>query len=118
MTTVARNFAEAGSPNIAASFDQEAAAVLMSRIAVFKAEIDDSPDVLRWLDRMLIRLCQKFADYRKEDPTSFALADNFSIYPQFMFHLRRSQFLQVFNNSPDETAFYRSVRSLRYLFRH
>ncbi|KAK3045067.1 GTPase-activating protein S23 [Coniosporium uncinatum] len=24
-----------------------------------------------------------------------------------MFHLRRSQFLQVFNNSPDETAFYR-----------
>lgn len=107
VTTIARNFAEAGSPSVAASFDQEASAVLMSRIAVFKAEIDDSPDVLRWLDRMLIRLCQKFADYRKEDPTSFRLTDNFSIYPQFMFHLRRSQFLQVFNNSPDETAFYR-----------
>jgi protein transport protein SEC23 len=107
VTTIARNFAEAGSPTIAASFDQEAAAVLMARIAVFKAEVDDSPDVLRWLDRMLIRLCQKFAEYRKEDPTSFRLADNFSIYPQFMFHLRRSQFLQVFNNSPDETAFYR-----------
>ena len=56
---------------------------------------------------MLIRLCQKFADYRKEEPTSCRLTDNFSIYPQFMFHLRRSQFLQVFNNSPDETAFYR-----------
>ncbi|OBZ67637.1 Protein transport protein SEC23 [Grifola frondosa] len=109
VTTIARNFAEAGSPSIAASFDQEAAAVLMARIAVFKAEIDDSPDVLRWLDRMLIRLCQKFADYRKEDPSSFRLTDNFSIYPQFMFHLRRSQFLQVFNNSPDETAFYRHV---------
>jgi protein transport protein SEC23 len=26
-----------------------------------------------------------------------------------MFHLRRSQFLQDFNNSPDETAFYRRV---------
>jgi len=26
---------------------------------------------------------------------------------QFMFHLRRSQFLQYFNNSPDETSFYR-----------
>jgi len=109
VTTIARNFAEAGSPSIPASFDQEAAAVLMARIAVFKAEIDDSPDVLRWLDRMLIRLCQKFADYHKEDPTSFRLSDNFSIYPQFMFHLRRSQFLQVFNNSPDETAFYRHV---------
>jgi protein transport protein SEC23 len=109
VTTVARPFHEGGHPNIAAQFDQEAAAVLMARIAVFKAEIDDSPDVLRWLDRMLIRLCQKFADYRKEDPSSFQLAPNFSIYPQFMFHLRRSQFLQVFNNSPDETAFYRHV---------
>ncbi|CAE6396130.1 unnamed protein product [Rhizoctonia solani] len=109
VSTIARNFAEAGSPTISASFDQEAAAVLMARIAVFKAEIDDSPDVLRWLDRMLIRLCQKFADYRKEDTMSFRLADNFSIYPQFMFHLRRSQFLQVFNNSPDETAFYRHI---------
>ncbi|KAG7531183.1 hypothetical protein FFLO_04542 [Filobasidium floriforme] len=109
VTTVARAFAEGGHPSIAASFDQEAAAVLMSRIAVFKAEIDDSPDVLRWLDRMLIRLCQKFADYRKEDPASFKLSEGFSIYPQFMFHLRRSQFLQVFNNSPDETAFYRHI---------
>ncbi len=65
VTTIARNFAEAGALSIPASFDQEAAAVLMARIAVFKAEIDDSPDVLRWLDRMLIRLMQKFADYRK-----------------------------------------------------
>lgn len=112
VTTIARNFAEAGSMTIGQSFDQESAAVLMARIAVFKAEIDDSPDVLRWLDRMLIRLCQKFADYRKEDSSSFRLNDNFSIYPQFMFHLRRSQFLQVFNNSPDETAFYRYVLSL------
>jgi protein transport protein SEC23 len=99
----------AGDPAIAQSFDQEAAAVLMSRIAVFKAEVDDGPDVLRWVDRMLIRLCSRFADYRKDDPSSFRLEKNFTLYPQFMFHLRRSQFLQVFNNSPDETAFYRHV---------
>lgn len=109
VTTVARSLADQGSPDIAASFDQEASAVLMARIAVFKSEIDDAPDVLRWLDRMLIRLCQKFAVYQKDDPTSFRLTENFSIYPQFMFHLRRGQFLQVFNNSPDETAFYRHV---------
>ena len=107
VTTVARNWAEGTSPEIPASFDQEAAAILMARIAVFKSEYDDGPDVLRWLDRMLIRLCQKFADYRKDDPSSFRLSENFSIYPQFMFHLRRSQFLQFFNNSPDETAYYR-----------
>lgn len=107
VTTIARNWADATSPDIPLSFDQEAAAVLMARIAIFKAEIDDAPDVLRWLDRMLIRLCQKFAAYRKDDPSSFQMTPQFSIYPQFMFHLRRSQFLQVFNNSPDETAFYR-----------
>lgn len=109
VTTIARNFADGDSGHVGLSFDQEAAAVLMARIAVFKAEIDDSPDVLRWLDRMLIRLCQKFAEYRKDDPTSFRLSEHFNIYPQFMFHLRRSQFLQVFNNSPDETAYYRHV---------
>lgn len=110
VTTIARNLSgPAGDPAIAQSFDQEAAAVLMSRIAVFKAEVDDGPDVLRWVDRMLIRLCSRFADYRKDDPSSFRLDKNFTLYPQFMFHLRRSQFLQVFNNSPDETAFYRHV---------
>ncbi|KFY87807.1 hypothetical protein V500_06746 [Pseudogymnoascus sp. VKM F-4518 (FW-2643)] len=110
VTTVARNLSgPAGDPAIAQSFDQETAAVLMSRIAVFKAEVDDGPDVLRWVDRMLIRLCSRFADYRKDDPSSFRLEKNFTLYPQFMFHLRRSQFLQVFNNSPDETAFYRHV---------
>ncbi|KAI5477765.1 protein transport protein SEC23 [Pseudohyphozyma bogoriensis] len=51
----------------------------------------------------------KFANYRKDDPTSFRLNENFMIHPQFMFHLRRSQFLQVFNNSPDRTAYYRHI---------
>ena len=82
--------------------------MLMARMAVWRAETqDDGPDVLRWVDRMLIRLCQKFGEYGKDDPNSFRLPDNFTLYPQFMFHLRRSQFLQVFNNSPDETSFYR-----------
>lgn len=107
VTTLARGLVQGGNPSIAASFDQEAATILMARIAVHKAEVEDGADILRWTDRMLIRICQKFADYRKDDPSSFRLSQNFSLYPQFMFHLRRSQFLQVFNNSPDETAFYR-----------
>lgn len=94
--------------DIAAGFDQEAAAVLMARQAVYKTENQDSFDILRWVDRMLIRLCARFAQYQKDDPESFALSPNFSLYPQFMFNLRRSQFLQVFNSSPDETAYFRS----------
>jgi len=49
----------------------------------------------------------KFAEYTKDDPSTFKLHQNLSVYPQFAFHLRRSHFLQVFNNSPDETAFFR-----------
>uniref|UniRef100_A0A7N8WMB2 Protein transport protein SEC23 n=1 Tax=Mastacembelus armatus TaxID=205130 RepID=A0A7N8WMB2_9TELE len=109
VTTTARNWADAQSQiqNIAASFDQEAAAILMARLAVYRAETEEGPDVLRWLDRQLIRLCQKFGDYHKDDPNSFRFSETFSLYPQFMFHLRRSPFLQVFNNSPDESSYYR-----------
>uniref|UniRef100_A0A8C8E1S4 Protein transport protein SEC23 n=1 Tax=Oryzias sinensis TaxID=183150 RepID=A0A8C8E1S4_9TELE len=83
VTTITRNWADAQSQiqHIESSFDQEAAAVLMARLGVFRAESEEGPDVLRWLDRQLIRL--------------------------FMFHLRRSPFLQVFNNSPDESSYYR-----------
>jgi len=109
VTTVSRNIVNPNSNEIISAFDQEAAAVLIARIAIFKADIDNGPDVMKWLDRILIRLCQKVANYMKDDPESFVLPNSFSIYPQFMFHLRRSQFLQVFNNSPDETAYYRHV---------
>jgi len=95
--------------DIATGFDQEAAAVLMARYAVVKCESEDPLDVLRWVDRMLIRLVSKFADYRKDEPASFNLTPELSIFPQFMYHLRRSNFLQTFNASPDETAYYRML---------
>lgn len=95
--------------SIAASFDQEAAAVIMARIAVNRMEQEDSADVLRWLDRSLIRVCSKFAEYRKDDASSFRLGPNFTMFPQFMFHLRRSQFIQTFNMSPDEGCYNRLI---------
>uniref|UniRef100_A0A7N5ZY66 Protein transport protein SEC23 n=1 Tax=Anabas testudineus TaxID=64144 RepID=A0A7N5ZY66_ANATE len=109
VTTIARNWADAQSQiqHIESSFDQEASAVLMARLGVFRAESEEGPDVLRWLDRQLIRLCQKFGQFNKDDPASFRLSESLSLYPQFMFHLRRSPFLQVFNNSPDESSYYR-----------
>lgn len=46
--------------HISAGFDQECAAVVMARMVVYRAESDDGQDVLRWIDRMLIRLVSKF----------------------------------------------------------
>eukprot|EP00638_Chattonella_subsalsa_P004914 CAMPEP_0117736372 /NCGR_PEP_ID=MMETSP0947-20121206/1889_1 /TAXON_ID=44440 /ORGANISM="Chattonella subsalsa, Strain CCMP2191" /LENGTH=741 /DNA_ID=CAMNT_0005551647 /DNA_START=307 /DNA_END=2532 /DNA_ORIENTATION=- len=94
---------------LARGFDQEASAVLMARLAVQRTETEEIGDILRWLDRSLIRLCARFAEYRKDEPQSFRLTPEFSIYPQFMFHLRRSQFLQQFNFSPDESAYHRGI---------
>ena len=48
--------ASVNTQHLAAGYDQEAAAILMARIAIFRAETDEGPDVLRWLDRMLIKL--------------------------------------------------------------
>ncbi|GJN40143.1 hypothetical protein PR202_gb29319 [Eleusine coracana subsp. coracana] len=90
-------------------FDQETAAVVLARYISLKMEMEEEFDATRWLDRSLIRLCSRFGDYRKDDPSSFSLHSNFSLFPQFMFNLRRSQFVQVFNNSPDETAFFRML---------
>jgi len=95
---------------VARSFDQEAATVLVARPAVDKVNVvEESGDILRWLDRSLIRLCAKFAEYQKDQPNTFRLSPEFSLYPQFMFHMRRSQFLQSFNSSPDESAYYRTT---------
>uniref|UniRef100_A0A0D9VYU2 Protein transport protein SEC23 n=1 Tax=Leersia perrieri TaxID=77586 RepID=A0A0D9VYU2_9ORYZ len=107
VTTVARRWATPRSPEIAAGFDQEAAAAVMARLAVHRAETYHVRDVIRWLDKMLIRFTAKFGNYVPEDPSTFRLSTNFSLYPQFMYYLRRSQFIDVFNSSPDETAFFR-----------
>uniref|UniRef100_A0A7S0P3C0 Protein transport protein SEC23 n=1 Tax=Calcidiscus leptoporus TaxID=127549 RepID=A0A7S0P3C0_9EUKA len=110
VTTVAHSWANTSQlGDVARGFDQEAAAVLMARIASHKTQTEEAFDILRWIDRMLIRLVAKFADYRRDDAASFRLGTEFSIYPQFMFHLRRSQFLQTFGNSPDETTYARLV---------
>lgn len=109
VTTVSHRYSDPSMTDIASGFDQEAAAVLMARYSVWKTDNEDPLDVLRWVDRMLIRLVAKFADFRKDEPSSFHLAPEFAIFPQFMYHLRRSNFLQTFNASPDETAYYRTI---------
>jgi protein transport protein SEC23 len=107
VTTAARRWAGPRSPEVNAGFDQETAAAVMSRLAMQETERSYAHDVVRWLDQMLIRFAAKFGDYVQEDPTSFRLSSNFSLFPQFMYYLRRSQFIDVFNTSPDETAFFR-----------
>jgi protein transport protein SEC23 len=111
VTTITRRWIDSAvsSEELVQGFDQETAAVVIARLTSYKMEMEEGFDATRWLDRNLIRLCSKFGDYRKDDPSSFTLNPMFSLFPQFMFNLRRSQFVQVFNNSPDETAYFRML---------
>ena len=90
------------------SFDQEAASVLIARMCVDKNNKgEDSKESLKWIDKTLIHLMSKFAKYTKNVPSSFKLTQRFNYFPQFMFYLRRSSFIQSFNESPDESTYYK-----------
>ena len=94
---------------VAQGFDQQAAVVLLTKIAIWKSDTEDRIDVLRWVDKSLIHLLQRFAIYNKDVPESFKLTEEFKYLPQFIFYLRRSLVLQNFNASPDEVAQFKTV---------
>lgn len=92
---------------LGAQFDQLTATVLLARLCVFKTETMSLFDVLRWLDRAVIRLVSRFGNYQKDQPNTLTLPPTFSLFPAFVYHLRRSACLQIFNSSPDETTILR-----------
>jgi len=90
VTTITRKWSDGASiGELIGGFDQEAAAVAMARLVSWRMETEEEFDATRFLDRTLISLCQRFGDFRKDDPDSFNLAPQLSLYPQFMFNLRR-----------------------------
>jgi hypothetical protein len=94
------------------ALDQQAAAVLLTRMTVQKAAkaggVDES---LRWLDRLLIRLMQSLCQYRKGDPRTIMLPPRLSQLPGILFHLRRSGAIRTSGTSPDLTAAFRLLAS-------
>lgn len=94
---------------VAQGFDQEAATVLLAKIAIIKGYKEESIEVLRWVDKSLIQLTTRFAEYTKDEPNSFKLTKEFSYFPQFVFYLRRSFVLQNFNASPDEITHFKTT---------
>lgn len=120
--------------NLEYGFDQETALILIAREIVFKLQAQEEgtatnskngsaktsvatkvglgEDVMALLDKKLIDFCSRFAVFNKGSLESFRLSTTYSMLPQFMYHLRRSQLVKVFNNSPDETSY------VRHLFLH
>ncbi|CCE78745.1 Piso0_000774 [Millerozyma farinosa CBS 7064] len=108
------------SANLEVGFDQEAATILMARESISKLQPArdksrasyDPADVLKQIDKVLIDYCARFSLYTKGSLESFRLSPTYAMLPQFIYYLRRSAFIQVFNNSPDETSY------IRHIFMH
>lgn len=64
VTTVSRRWAaEASVHDLGHGFDQEAAAALLGRYMTWKMETEEDFNATRWIDRSLIRLCQRCAHH-------------------------------------------------------
>lgn len=90
------------------SFDQETAVVLLAREAMHKTDSMPIADVVRWLDGHLINIVAEFGEKNPsgvEPPIK--LPQELVFLPAFVYHLRRSGYLQLFNSSPDESAIIR-----------
>jgi hypothetical protein len=61
VTTLTRFWTDgSNSADLINGFDQETAAALMARLATHKMETEDDFDPTRFLDRSLIRMCQRY----------------------------------------------------------
>eukprot|EP00892_Ulva_mutabilis_P000729 jgi/Ulvmu1/10657/UM066_0038.1 len=85
-------------------------AIMLARWVAYEASRGaDSRTLSSWLDRQLVALSQRSAKFTPGEAGSVALPAEFAAMPELVFHLRRSAFLNVFGNAPDETVFYRSL---------
>lgn len=89
------------------NFDQEAATIIIAREAINTVFNDSTINALTLINKTLIDFLTIFATYRINDATSVKIPPTVNLLPQFIYHLRRSNFIQIFNSSPDETSFYR-----------
>jgi len=109
VTTIAHQFIDteiSGAYSLVPGFDQEACAAIISRLAIYKSELEDT-DIIGYIDRHLINFCKRYAKFFPNQTSSFSLSDEIALYPEFIFHFRRGPLVSVFGSSPDQTVFYR-----------
>ncbi|CCW71403.1 unnamed protein product [Phytomonas sp. Hart1] len=91
------------------AFDQTCASTVIARMLIsilekFPKKWDDTK---RWLDTLLVKFVRRYGTYTPNLPDSLRLSPCLSLFPSFMFNLRRSEYMMVINISPDETTFKR-----------
>jgi protein transport protein SEC23 len=61
--------------------------------------------VKKWVDRILLKFSVRFAQFNRNDKNSFRLPSPMKHFPQFIYHLRRSGFINPFGSPPDQALY-------------
>ncbi|EAY14744.1 Sec23/Sec24 trunk domain containing protein [Trichomonas vaginalis G3] len=106
VSTFPVNFLDWGSQKeqIAACIDQQAAAAIIAKNCVWRTLREPLSDTVKFLDQTIINTCRVLGSYQRGKKDSLSLPASIIDLPQFMYHFRRSSFMQTFNASPDSTA--------------
>lgn len=90
-------------------FDETCAATIIARLAAQAMEQNPAQwrQVRQALDNVLIDFVARFATYTMGQPDSVQLPQGVSLFPVFLFNLRRSEYFMIINISPDEATFKR-----------
>lgn len=93
----------------AGTFDETCAATIMARLAARAMEKSFSQwrQIRHALDNVLIDFVSRFATFTPGQPDSVQLPQGVSLFPVFLFNLRRSEYFMIINISPDEATFKR-----------
>ena len=78
---------------------------MLARMATRKSEIEDAMEVKKWVDRLLLKFTVRFAQFQRHDKSSFNIPGPMKKFPQFMYHLRRSIFINPFGSPPDQSIY-------------
>lgn len=84
VTTIKKMFSshENALTDIKEGFDQDAAFILLARVTLRKIDTEPSvQDVVRWLDKQLIKFCHKMGKFIQDVPTSFKLIEKLEYFP-------------------------------------
>jgi len=64
--------------------------------------------VKKWVDRILLKFAVRFSHSNRYDRNSFRLPASLKHFPQFIYHLRRSNFINPFGAPPDQSIYVKS----------
>ena len=79
--------------------------MLLGRMCVNKMLYEEQKNIRPWVDQVLVKWAQNFANFIKNDENSFSLPAQMQQLPQMVYHLRRSHFVNRFGISLDESFF-------------